>query len=113
MEAHMDVGNQIKERRQRLGLSQEELAQRLYVSRVTVSHWETSDRKDVNELPKEVENIVPHGVIPVYCEGMFPKRLGTILDFMHVYDEDMANFGDKIEWLPQPDARLANELTVR
>ena len=30
----MDVGNQIRERRQRLGLSQEELAQRLYVSRV-------------------------------------------------------------------------------
>ena len=37
----MDIGNQIRERRQRLGLSQEELAQRLYVSRVTVSHWET------------------------------------------------------------------------
>lgn len=38
----MDIGNQIRERRQALGLSQEELAQRLYVSRVTVSHWETS-----------------------------------------------------------------------
>lgn len=37
----MDVGNQIRERRLALGLSQEELAQRLYVSRVTVSHWET------------------------------------------------------------------------
>ncbi len=37
----MDVGNQIRERRQALGISQEELAQRLYVSRVTVSHWET------------------------------------------------------------------------
>lgn len=38
----MDIGNQIRERRQALGLSQEELARRLYVSRVTVSHWETS-----------------------------------------------------------------------
>ena len=38
----MDIGNQIRERRQRLGLSQDELAQRLYVSRVTVSHWETN-----------------------------------------------------------------------
>ena len=38
----MDIGNQIRERRQRLGLSQDELAQKLYVSRVTVSHWETS-----------------------------------------------------------------------
>lgn len=37
----MDIGNQIRERRQKLGLSQDELAQRLYVSRVTVSHWET------------------------------------------------------------------------
>ena len=37
----MDIGNQIRERRQRLGLSQEELAQRLYVSRVTVSALET------------------------------------------------------------------------
>ncbi len=38
----MDIGNQIRERRQRLGLSQDELAQRLYVSRVTVSHRETN-----------------------------------------------------------------------
>lgn len=38
----MDIGNQIKERRQRLGLSQEELAERLYVSRATVRSWETS-----------------------------------------------------------------------
>ena len=37
----MDVGNQIKERRARLGISQEELAQKLYVSRVTVSRWGT------------------------------------------------------------------------
>ena len=37
----MDVGNQIRVQRQRLGLSQEELAQRLYVTRVTISHWET------------------------------------------------------------------------
>ena len=37
----MDVGNQIRERRQQLGLSQDELAQRLYVTRVTISHWET------------------------------------------------------------------------
>ena len=38
----MDIGNQIRERRRRLGISQDELARRLYVSRVTVSHWETS-----------------------------------------------------------------------
>ena len=37
----MDIGSQIKERRQMLGWSQDELAQKLYVSRVTVSSWET------------------------------------------------------------------------
>ena len=37
----MDIGNQMKDGRQRLGLSQDGLAQKLYVSRVTISHWET------------------------------------------------------------------------
>ena len=37
----MDIGNQIRGHRRRLGISQDELARRLYVSRVTVSHWET------------------------------------------------------------------------
>ena len=50
--------------------------------------------------------IVPHRVFPAYCEDMFPDRYGTILDFMHVYDEDMESFGDKIEWLPEDEARL-------
>ena len=51
--------------------------------------------------------MVPRDVIPVYCESMFPKSYGTILDFMHVCDEDMAAFGDKIEWLPEDEATLA------
>ena len=37
----MDIGNQIRDGRARLGLSQDELAQKLYVSRVTINHWET------------------------------------------------------------------------
>lgn len=55
---------------------------------------------------EDVVGVVPHDVIPAYCESMFPERFGTILEFMHVYDEDMASFGDKIEWLPEPAARL-------
>lgn len=50
--------------------------------------------------------VVPRDVIPVYCESMVPKSFGTILDFMHVCDEDMAAFGDKIEWLPEDEADL-------
>lgn len=37
----MDISNQIKKRRTDMGLSQEELADRIYVSRQTISNWET------------------------------------------------------------------------
>ena len=37
----MDISNQIKKRRTDMGLSQEELAERIYVSRQTISNWET------------------------------------------------------------------------
>ena len=38
----MDIANQIKTRREAMGLSQEELAQKVYVSRNTISNWENS-----------------------------------------------------------------------
>ena len=50
--------------------------------------------------------IVPHSVIPKYCEGMFPKEYGHVIDFMHVYDEEMEKYGDEIIWIPEDDARL-------
>lgn len=37
----MEVGRQIKKYRISLGLSQEELAEKVYVSRQTISNWET------------------------------------------------------------------------
>ena len=37
----MEVGAQIKKCRGNLGISQEELAERIYVSRQTISNWET------------------------------------------------------------------------
>lgn len=37
----MDISNQIKKRRMEKGFSQEELAERIYVSRQTISNWET------------------------------------------------------------------------
>lgn len=38
----MDVGSSIKELRLARGLTQEELAATLYVSRQTISHWESN-----------------------------------------------------------------------
>ncbi len=37
----MELGAHIKEHRANLGLSQDDLAERLYVSRQTISNWET------------------------------------------------------------------------
>ena len=38
----MELGNQIKAHRAALSLSQEELVEKVYVTRQTVSNWETS-----------------------------------------------------------------------
>ena len=38
----MELGNQIKQHRNRMGLSQEELADKVYVSRQTISNWENN-----------------------------------------------------------------------
>ena len=40
----MDISNQIKTRREAMGLSQEQLAEKLYVSRQTISNWERTRR---------------------------------------------------------------------
>ena len=47
----MELGKQIKKYRQEAGLSQEELANRIYVSRQTISNWENDKSyPDVNSL---------------------------------------------------------------
>ena len=50
--------------------------------------------------------IVPHSVPTRYCEELFPEKYGDIIDFMHVYREEMEKIGDAIEWLPEEEARL-------
>ena len=47
----MELGNQIKKHRQKTQLSQEELSNRVYVSRQTISNWENDKSyPDVNSL---------------------------------------------------------------
>ncbi len=50
--------------------------------------------------------IVPHSVPTRYCESMFPKKYGDIIDFTHVFETEMEMLGDVIEWLPEEEARL-------
>ena len=47
----MELGEQIKKHRNAIGLSQEALAEKIYVSRQTISNWETSKNyPDINSL---------------------------------------------------------------
>lgn len=47
----MEVGNQIKKYRQSINLTQEELAEKIYVTRQTVSNWENGKNyPDLNSL---------------------------------------------------------------
>ena len=50
-ETRMEIGKQIKKHRQELGLSQDELAEKIYVSRQTISNWENDKNyPDVKSL---------------------------------------------------------------
>lgn len=47
----MEISNQIKQRRTAAGISQEELADRIFISRQTLSNWETGKTyPDINSL---------------------------------------------------------------
>ena len=37
---------------------------------------------------------------------MFTEEYGDIVDFIHVFAEEMELFRDSIEWLPEEEARL-------
>ena len=50
--------------------------------------------------------IVPHSCFPRYCESMFPSEYGKVIDFIHVYDEEMEKFGKEITWLPEDEAKF-------
>ena len=50
--------------------------------------------------------IVPHSVIPKYCESMFPSKYGKVIDFIHMYEEEMESFGDAVEWISEKEAEL-------
>lgn len=51
--------------------------------------------------------IVPHAVTPKYCESMFPEQYGKVIDFMHVYQEDLEKYKNDIIWLPEDPAELS------
>jgi len=49
--------------------------------------------------------IVPHHIATRYCESLFPKEYGCIIDFIHTYKDEDPWF-EKIAWLPEKSAKL-------
>ena len=54
----MKIGDQIREARNRLGMSQDDLAERIHVSRGKISHWETGLRPPKAEEIRELEEVL-------------------------------------------------------
>ena len=52
--------------------------------------------------------VVPQDVTPRYCEGMFPKEYGRVIDFIHVYEDEEEEL-KLVEWLPEDAAVLIEE----
>lgn len=54
----MKIGDQIREARNRLGMSQDDLALQIHVSRGKISHWETGFRLPKPAEIKELEEVL-------------------------------------------------------
>ena len=39
---------------------------------------------------------------------MFPLEYGRVVDFMHVYEKEIKEFGDQIIWLPMEQVEISN-----
>ena len=40
------------------------------------------------------------------CEELIPESYGSVIDFMHVYNDEMEKYGNQIEWIPEEAAHL-------
>ena len=68
----MELGNQIKKRRNELEISQEKLAERIYVSRQSISNWENDKNyPDINSLIRLSE--VFHVSLDILIKGDVEK----------------------------------------
>lgn len=86
MEKPMDIGAEIKEKRQALGITQEELAEKIKVSSKTISNWETGKTTPdsynfllLNDLLRlSVKNPSPKGILTIHLDEI-PIKLFCII----------------------------------
>ena len=97
-------GAEIKALREALGLSQEQLAQHLRVSVMTISRWERGLAKPLASLMEKLQQIKreweselsPEDIIPKKGELIFPKKSGEVTSFVHAHlDLDLDDWVEK------------------
>ena len=85
----MTFGQAIKEKREKLGLTQQELAEKLFVSRQTVCRWENGTRCPDLIMAKKIsivlgiamDDLIPTDAVQDYVP---PKEVATDLSFVKV-----------------------------
>lgn len=87
----MELGNQMKKYRGELSLSQDALAEKIYVSRQTISNWETGKSyPDVNSLIRMSE------VFGISVDSLLK---GDVEEMKKIIKEDDINEFTKLSWI--------------
>ncbi|MCH5209198.1 MAG: helix-turn-helix transcriptional regulator [Oscillospiraceae bacterium] len=91
----VDFGETLKELRQRAGLTQKQLAERLWVSKATVSYYEQSLRYPSPEILVKISGVFH--VSTDYLLGLKEKK--QTLDVTDLPDEDIEFLKNAVELL--------------
>ena len=97
---------QLKEARENKGLTQEQLANEVSVSRSTVSHWETGRKDPEKEFLDRLERF-PEGT-PCYIPFLFGYRAGTRLGETFAlcwndidFENNRIDINKQVQWYPE------------
>ena len=87
----MDISNQIKTRREAMGLSQEQLAEKLYVSRQTISNWER------DKTYPDVQSLLMLSVL--FDTSIDTLVKGDVTAMEEAVERDRKHLGTRMLWL--------------
>ena len=87
----MDISNQIKTRREAMGLSQEQLAEKLYVSRQTISNWER------DKTYPDVQSLLMLSILFDTSIDTLVKGDVTVME--EAVEKDRKRMGTRMIWL--------------
>lgn len=87
----MDISNQIKTRREAMGLSQEQLAEKLYVSRQTISNWER------DKTYPDVQSLLLLSIL--FDTSIDTLAKGDVTVMEEAVERDRKRLGTRMLWL--------------